>query len=176
MVQKLTPNQVRQIELIQGFIRNVDHVKRLVGELEGNRAARPVIINNICGAIARELSQMRQRALSANVGTLADTASDPVARRWIHQLPPDAGAVLVAAPQAGSVWDIPNAPIAMHGHPSDDDAHVPIIFWGRGVKRGIYRGRANTVDIAPTLGRILGVTPLSLIDGRVLTDALAPRN
>jgi hypothetical protein len=74
VVQKLTPNQVRQIELIQGFIRNVDHVKKLVGELEGNRAARPVIINNICGAIARELSQMRQRALSANVGTLADTA------------------------------------------------------------------------------------------------------
>ena len=74
MVEKLTPGQVRQIELIQGFIRNVDHVRKLVGELEGNRAARPVIINNICGAIARELSQMRQRALSANVGTLADTA------------------------------------------------------------------------------------------------------
>jgi len=74
VVEKLTPNQVRQIELIQGFIRNVDHVKKLVGDLEGNRAARPVIINNICGAIARELSQMRQRALSANVGTLADTA------------------------------------------------------------------------------------------------------
>ena len=74
MVQKLTPNQVRQIELIQGFIRSVDHVKKLVGELEGSRAARPVIVNNICGAIARELSQMRQRALSANVGTLADTA------------------------------------------------------------------------------------------------------
>jgi len=74
VVEKLTPNQVRQIELIQGFIRNVDHVKKLVGELEGNRAARPLIINNICGAIARELSQMRQRALSANVGTLADTA------------------------------------------------------------------------------------------------------
>jgi hypothetical protein len=71
---KLTPNQVRQIEQIQGFIRNVDHVKKLIGELEGNRAARPVIISNICGAIARELSQMRQRALSANVGTLADTA------------------------------------------------------------------------------------------------------
>jgi hypothetical protein len=74
VAEKHTPNQVRQIELIQGFIRNVDHVKKLVGELEGNRAARPVIINNICGAISRELSQMRQRALGANVGTLADTA------------------------------------------------------------------------------------------------------
>jgi hypothetical protein len=74
VVQKLTPNQVRHIEEIQQFMRTVDHVKKLVGELEGNRAARPVIINNICGAIARELSQMRQRALSANVGTLSDTA------------------------------------------------------------------------------------------------------
>ncbi len=106
----------------------------------------------------------------------ADTSSDPVARRWIHHLPPDPGVVLVVTLQPASVWDIPNTPIAMHGQPSDDDAHVPIIFWGRGVKRGVYHGRTNTVDIAPTLGRILGVTPLSLIDGRVLTDALAPRN
>lgn len=74
MAQKLTPNQVRHIEEIQQFIRTVDTVKRLVAELESNRAARPVIINNICGSIARELSQMRQRALTSNVGTLADTA------------------------------------------------------------------------------------------------------
>ena len=74
MVQKLTPNQVRHIEEIQQFIRTVDKVRKLVSELESNRAARPVIINNICGSIARELSQMRQRALSAPVGTLADVA------------------------------------------------------------------------------------------------------
>lgn len=74
MAQKLTPNQVRHIEEIQTFIRTVDHVKKMVTELESNRAARPVIVNNICNGIARELSQMRQRALSANVGTLADIA------------------------------------------------------------------------------------------------------
>jgi arylsulfatase A-like enzyme len=106
----------------------------------------------------------------------ADTASDPVARRWMHQLAPDAGVVLVVTLQPGSIWGVENSSIAMHGQPSDDDAHVPIIFWGRGVKGGVYHGRVNTVDIAPTLGRLLGVTPLSLIDGRVLTDALAPRN
>jgi len=105
----------------------------------------------------------------------ADTASDPVARRWVHHVPPDAGVVLTVSLQPGSVWAA-SAPIAMHGQPSDFDAHVPIIFWGRGVKRGTYSGRANTVDIAPTLGRLLGVTPLSLIDGSVLTDAIAPRN
>jgi hypothetical protein len=74
MVEKLTPNQMRRIDEIQQFMRTVEHVKKLVAELEGNRAARAVILNNICSAIARELSQMRQRALSANVGTLADVA------------------------------------------------------------------------------------------------------
>jgi len=144
----------------------------------GRFAATGVKTDSILDAVAARMRAVAGVGRVDRVADLprADTASDPVARRWIHQLPPDAGVVLVASPQPGSVWDIPNAPIAMHGQPSDDDAHVPIIFWGRGVKRGIYRGRANTVDIAPTLGRLLGVTPLSLIDGRVLSDALAPRN
>jgi predicted AlkP superfamily pyrophosphatase or phosphodiesterase len=106
----------------------------------------------------------------------ADTAADPVARRWVHHLPPDAGVVLTISPQPGSVWGYQNLPIAMHGEPTEDDAHVPIIFWGRGFKRGTYANRANTVDIAPTLAQLLGITPLSLIDGHPLTDALLPRN
>ena len=93
----------------------------------------------------------------------------------MHQLPPDAGVVLTVTLQRGSVWDIPNLPIAMHGQPSEDDAHVPIIFWGRGVRRGSIAGRMNTVDIAPTLAVLLGVTPLSLVDGHARTDAFAPR-
>ena len=72
--KKLSPNQLRQIELIQQFMRTVEHVKKLVAELEGNRAAKATVINGISGQIARELSQMRQRALTANVGTLADVA------------------------------------------------------------------------------------------------------
>ena len=106
----------------------------------------------------------------------ADTANDPVARRWLHLLTPDAGVVLTVTPQPGSVWDVPNLPIAMHGVPSDDDAHVPIIFWGRGVRRGAYAGRMNTVDIAPTLSVLLGITPLALVDGHARTEALLPRN
>jgi arylsulfatase A-like enzyme len=106
----------------------------------------------------------------------ADTASDPVARRWLHHLAPDAGVVLTVTLQQGSVWDFPGLPIAMHGQPSEDDARVPIIFWGRGVRRGSYSGRMNTVDIAPTLAALLGVSPLSLVDGRARSEALEPRN
>jgi arylsulfatase A-like enzyme len=106
----------------------------------------------------------------------ADTASDPVARRWLHQLAPDAGVVLTVTLQPGSIWNNLDAPIAMHGQPSEDDTHVPIIFWGRGVRRGSYAGRMNSVDIAPTLGVLLGVSPLSLVDGHARTEALEPRN
>ena len=106
----------------------------------------------------------------------ADTASDPVARRWLHHLTPDAGVILTVTLQPGSVWDVPSFPYAMHGQPSEDDSHVPIIFWGRGIKRGSFGGRMNTVDIAPTLGALLGISPLSLVDGHARTDALGPAN
>ena len=71
---KLTPNQLRRIDEIEQYQRTVEHVKKLVAELEANRAAKPTILNGICGTIARELSHMRQRALASNVGTLADMA------------------------------------------------------------------------------------------------------
>ncbi len=74
MVQKQTANQIRRIEELQGYVRTVDHVRKMVAELEANRAAKPKVLNSICGNIARELSHMRQRALTANLGTLPDVA------------------------------------------------------------------------------------------------------
>jgi hypothetical protein len=74
VVQKQSANQVRRIEELQHYVRTVDHVKKMVAELESNRAANPKIINGICATIARELSHMRQRALTANLGTLPDVA------------------------------------------------------------------------------------------------------
>ncbi|HJS43270.1 MAG TPA: alkaline phosphatase family protein [Gemmatimonadales bacterium] len=106
----------------------------------------------------------------------ADTASDPVARRWLHHLTPDASVALTVSLQPGSAWGDRGVPVAMHGQPSDDDAHVPIIFWGSGIRKGSYATRMNTVDIAPTLAALLGISPLSLVDGRARTDALMPRN
>jgi hypothetical protein len=71
---KLTANQQRRVDEIQQHLRTVEKIRRLVAELESSRAAKPVVIGNISSAIERELSQMRQRALTANVGTLADQA------------------------------------------------------------------------------------------------------
>jgi len=74
VAEKQSPNQIRRIEELQGYVRTLDHVKKLVAELESNRAAKPKIVDGICGNIARELSHMRQRALTSNLGTLPDVA------------------------------------------------------------------------------------------------------
>lgn len=77
MVQKkLTAGQTRRVEEVEAFQRTVAKVRSLLAELESNRAAKTSIVAGLCSQIARELSQMRQRALSANVGTVGDTAGN----------------------------------------------------------------------------------------------------
>jgi len=144
----------------------------------GRFAALGVKTDSILDVLTTRIARFQGVARVIKPADLArsDTASDPVARRWLHHLPPDAGVVLTVTLQAGSVWDLPNLPIAMHGQPTEDDSHVPIIFWGKRIRPGSYAGRTNTVDIAPTLGALLGVSPLSLVDGHARTEALGPRN
>ena len=72
--QKLTAEQARRIEEIEEYRRATDHLKRLVTELEGNRAGQTRTIQQLSEKIANEASQMRQRALTANIGTIADVA------------------------------------------------------------------------------------------------------
>ncbi|MCC7009273.1 MAG: alkaline phosphatase family protein [Acidobacteria bacterium] len=60
---------------------------------------------------------------------------------------------------------------ANHGSPHDYDTHVPVAFYGAGVKAGRYGGPATPIDIAPTLARLAGIR-LARTDGQVLSDAL----
>src|SRR5205085_12108174 len=74
MSPKLTADQVRQVEEIEDFQRTADRLKHLVTELEANRAGQTRTIQQLCEKIVIEPSQMRQRALTGNVGTVADVA------------------------------------------------------------------------------------------------------
>jgi predicted AlkP superfamily pyrophosphatase or phosphodiesterase len=48
-------------------------------------------------------------------------------------------------------------PGTSHGTPWAYDARVPLVFWGRGVRPGRTASAAAGVDLAPTLGRLLGL-------------------
>ncbi|HEU5260954.1 MAG TPA: alkaline phosphatase family protein [Gemmatimonadales bacterium] len=140
-------------------------------------AARGVDMDSVVVGVAAQLSALPGVARVARFADLAagDT-TDPVVRRWQHSVPADAGVELVATLAPYSVWGYDDLPIAMHGQPNEYDTHVPLILWGRGFRSGVYRDRVNTVDLAPTLARLLGLTPAEPLDGRVLLEALEPEN
>jgi predicted AlkP superfamily pyrophosphatase or phosphodiesterase len=55
-----------------------------------------------------------------------------------------------------------------HGSPYLYDRAVPIVFVGPGIEAGVVRGRAATVDMAPTLASELDLAAPDALDGRVL--------
>ncbi|MFY9607812.1 MAG: alkaline phosphatase family protein [Blastocatellia bacterium] len=62
-----------------------------------------------------------------------------------------------------------------HGSPYNYDTHVPVIFFGAGVRAGRYNAECAPSDIAPTLAALLGVEQPSNRVGRVLIEAIAER-
>lgn len=100
---------------------------------------------------------------------LADSAKDPIARRWSHQFPADVNVDMLITLTPMSTW---GGNVASHGSPYDYDSHVPLIFSGFGIRPGKYSEFVRTVDIAPTLATLDEVKPLEKLDGVVLKAAL----
>lgn len=98
----------------------------------------------------------------------ADHVRDPIARRWTHQFRPGDIDLAVTLTR----MSIATANAATHGSPYDYDSHVPVIFYGAGVRPGVHSGFVRTVDIAPTLAALLGLRPLEKLDGVPLQSAL----
>lgn len=71
------------------------------------------------------------------------------------------GVISIHSPAAGY--------IATHGSPWDYDRRVPILFWRRGLSGFEQPAPVETVDIAPTLAAVLGLSvPASEFDGHCL--------
>jgi hypothetical protein len=100
---------------------------------------------------------------------LADSLRDPVARRWAHQFPANVPIELIVTLTPLSTF---GGNVASHASGYDYDSHVPLIFYGAGVKPGRVTDFVRTVDLAPTLAAIAGVKPSEPLDGVVLTKGL----
>lgn len=66
------------------------------------------------------------------------------------------------------------ASITTHGSPYYYDRHVPLVFLGAGIDPGLSLERVATVDVAPTLARLAGVTTPDDLDGRVIQAVVPP--
>lgn len=125
--------------------------------------------------LARFADALRRRPGIARVDRVRDlarrdTVRDAIARRWLHMIPPDVAVEYVVTPVRGAYPA--GATSAEHGSPYDDDAHVPVIFYGPGIRAGRVTTPALVADMAPTLARLLSVVPIERLDGHVLSSAL----
>jgi predicted AlkP superfamily pyrophosphatase or phosphodiesterase len=57
-----------------------------------------------------------------------------------------------------------------HGSPYRYDTHVPMVFWGKGIKSGKVSREVHTVDIAPTIARYLDIPYPPIVDGTPLRE------
>jgi predicted AlkP superfamily pyrophosphatase or phosphodiesterase len=63
-----------------------------------------------------------------------------------------------------------SAPGTTHATPYSYDNHVPLIFYGPGIRAGLHYEAVTINDVAPTLAAILGVETPSGASGKILAE------
>jgi predicted AlkP superfamily pyrophosphatase or phosphodiesterase len=98
----------------------------------------------------------------------ASGTSDPLLRAAALSYMPGRSGDLLLSDKAGWVISLGGT---THGSATPDDQRVPVLLFGRGVKRGHYDGPASPADVAPTLASLAGI-PLPKAEGHPLSEAL----
>jgi predicted AlkP superfamily pyrophosphatase or phosphodiesterase len=112
----------------------------------------------------------------AAVFSRADLESEHAAQTELEErvhrtyFPSRAGDLYIIHPPF-SIWQTGAA--ANHQSPYFYDSHVPLILRGPGIEAGRFGRRVEIVDLAPTLARLLSISPPVPLDGRLLAEALA---
>lgn len=81
---------------------------------------------------------------------------------------------LVLVPKPFWVFGEASPSATTHGTPYSYDTHVPVMFYGAGIKAGSFTTPSSPLDIAPTLAAILKIEQPSNVVGKILSEALKP--
>ncbi|HUQ86605.1 MAG TPA: alkaline phosphatase family protein [Vicinamibacterales bacterium] len=109
-------------------------------------------------------------------------ANSPLRQQWLDMFarayfPGRSGQVYVVPKQNWFVTSRDPLYYFMHGSPWEYDVRIPILLYGAPfVKGGAYAAPAKQQDIAPTIGAMLGASPLPTYTGRALADAISGGN
>ena len=136
--------------------------------------ARGIDADSIARALVTAGTARHGVRIGFTPATLA-TSSDSAAVRWRRTLPANVGYIAAFAAEPEYIWSAGKS-TAEHGTPNALDLLVPISFMGSNVVAGRYERLVRTVDIAPTLALLIGVTPTEPLDGAALRDVVARRS
>ena len=135
--------------------------------------SRGVNVDSLAQTLAAEAMSVPGVAQVYTPRTLAQAAAtDPTATLWRHLLPSSLGWLFCANTKPDYVWSSGGLD-AEHGTANRDDIAVPIAFYGAGIRAQRVAHPVSTVDIAPTLAALIGVSPTEPLDGRVLDEVLS---
>lgn len=94
-------------------------------------------------------------------------------RRFHNSFHPKRSGDVMISYRPGYVEDFGQGRGVSYGSLYNYDAIVPLGFYGPQFRAGVFEGAVESVDLAPTLARLLGQEPPSSATGRVLAEALA---
>jgi arylsulfatase A-like enzyme len=121
----------------------------------------------LLAAIAKSVEEIPGVARVLRTDQLSESSRDPLVR---------AAALSYMSSRSGDWMVVPKEYWFMsprgvigttHGSPYEYDTHVPVIFFGGGVKAGRSKANVTPADIAPTLADLAGVK-LPMAEGRAL--------
>ena len=98
----------------------------------------------------------------------------PVARAMQLAFHPERAGDVLLVPRSFSFWGKygERNEGSTHGSPYRYDSHVPLAFWGAGIKPGTYHEAVDMADVAPTLATLLEIGPPAAADGMALAEVL----
>lgn len=128
---------------------------------------KPAALDAVIQAIVKTdgIDRVYRREQIANEAN----ARDPILRAAALSYVPDRSGQLILVTKSG--WMFSNDGTT-HGSANADDQRVPVVFYGKGIKPGLYRGAATPADVTPTLAAVMGIT-MPKAEGHALTAALA---
>ncbi|WP_224249333.1 alkaline phosphatase family protein [Hyalangium gracile] len=85
---------------------------------------------------------------------------------------PDRAGEVLLVPAENSFWGKygEKAEGSTHGSPHRYDAHVPLAFYGAGIRKQVVKTPVDQADIAPTLAALLGLEGIPNADGKPLPE------
>lgn len=119
-------------------------------------------------------------ARSPQPASATATTAAALRQQWLEMFargyfPGRSGQVFVVPKQGRFVTSRDPLYTFMHGSPWEYDTHIPLLLYGAPfVKPGQYTAAAKQQDIAPTIGALIGASPLPTYTGRPLSEAIAP--
>lgn len=130
------------------------------------RGIDPDSLGRLIAASARTLPGVAKVFTPATLATAP--ANDEDVMRWRRNLPPEITWLMIAVAKPGYVFS--DKMTGEHGTMLPETVNIPIAFMGPGVQKGVYPRVVRSVDIAPTLARLIRVRPSEALDGIAIEE------